>query len=284
MPIPAGRLPRHSVCDLFSEKQPFLSTPDGGRGKNNQRSRFGFLGPKFPPGFSLLGLLLLLALPAAASAQMATGSYTGDGSSSRAIAGIGFQPSVVIIKGNASIEAILRTSSMSGDNSKKLGSNDVFFAGGVISLDADGFTLGSNNRVNAAGTTYYWIAFKEDAMSLKVSTYTGDGVDNHVITGVGFTPAAVLVFREGTSNVAIKTSSMASNESKLFYSTSTYTDRVKTLMADGFTLGTSAEVNAIGDTYHYVAWKAVAGSMQTGSYEGDDTDDRNINAPGFKPS
>jgi len=159
-----------------------------------------------------------------------------------------------------------------------LGSNDIFFAGGVISLDADGFTVGSNNRVNNAGTTYYWIAFKEDALSLKVSTYTGDGVDNHVITGVGFTPVAVLGFREGTSNVSIKTSSMASNDSKLFYSTSTYTDRVKTLMADGFTLGTNAEVNANGGTYHYVVWKAVAGSMQTGSYEGDGTDDRNITA------
>ena len=165
-----------------------------------------------------------------------------------------------------------------------LGSNDIFFAGGVISLDADGFTVGSNNRVNNADTTYYWIAFKEDALSLKVSTYTGDGVDNHVITGVGFTPVAVLGFREGTSNVSIKTSSMASNDSKLFYSTSTYTDRVKTLMADGFTLGTNAEVNANGGTYHYVVWKAVAGSMQTGSYEGDGTDDRNITAPGFKPS
>ena len=173
---------------------------------------------------------------------------------------------------------------MSGDNSKKLGSNDVFFAGGVISLDADGFTVGSNNRVNATSTTYYWIAFKEDALSLKVSTYTGDGGDNHAITGVGFTPAAVLVFRDGDSNVAIKSSSMASNDSKLFYSTSTYTDRVKTLDADGFILGTNAEVNDNGGTYHYVAWKAVAGSMQTGYYEGDDTDDRNITSPGFKPS
>jgi len=90
-----------------------------------------------------------------------------------------------------------------------LGSNDIFFAGGVISLDADGFTVGSNNRVNNAGTTYYWIAFKEDALSLKVSTYTGDGVDNHVIPGVGFTPVAVLGFREGTSNISIKTSSIS---------------------------------------------------------------------------
>jgi len=45
-----------------------------------------------------------------------------DGSNDRAFTGLGFQPDVVIIKGDSGAEASIRTSTMTGDVSTSLGS------------------------------------------------------------------------------------------------------------------------------------------------------------------
>ena len=34
------------------------------------------------------------------------------------------------------------------------------FAGGITSLDATGFTLGTDNASTATGTVYHWVAFR----------------------------------------------------------------------------------------------------------------------------
>jgi hypothetical protein len=53
---------------------------------------------------------------------MLSGSYPGNGTDNRAITGLKFQPDVVIIKAsNSAQEAVIRTSSMSGDLSKPMG-------------------------------------------------------------------------------------------------------------------------------------------------------------------
>jgi len=55
-------------------------------------------------------------------ALMLSGSYPGNGTDNRAITGLKFQPDVVIIKAsNSAQEAVIRTSSMSGDLSKPMG-------------------------------------------------------------------------------------------------------------------------------------------------------------------
>ena len=80
----------------------------------------------------------LVALPAA-QAQMATGSYTGNGLDNQSKT-VGFQPDVVIIKASdRNEEAVCRTSSMTGDNTKPMGANGALTAGLIKSLDANGF-------------------------------------------------------------------------------------------------------------------------------------------------
>ncbi len=113
----------------------------------------------------------LLAVPSpAALAQMTTGSYPGDGQPSQSIAGVGFQPDVVIVKGaDASQKSVFRTSTMTGDASKNI-NNSGMLTNNIQSLDADGFTVGSDDNVNKGGTTYYWMAFKANPGELHVGT------------------------------------------------------------------------------------------------------------------
>ncbi len=96
-----------------------------------------------------------------ANMRVATGSYVGNGIDNRAISAIGFQPDVVLVKGTNNEQAVIHTATMPDDLSKEIesGSNQT---GAIKTLDADGFTLGTNVRVNKATppNTYYWIAFQ----------------------------------------------------------------------------------------------------------------------------
>lgn len=80
-----------------------------------------------PLGGALLVLACLFGTTPSTYAQIATGTYTGDGVSGRAI-NIGFQPDVVIIKVDDGLiatptEGVIRTSSMTG--TKRIWSTSV---------------------------------------------------------------------------------------------------------------------------------------------------------------
>lgn len=87
-------------------------------------------------------------------------SYTGDGGSSRAITGLGFQPDLVFVKGQSTQFPVFRTPTNSGDNTSATEYNIANFAGGVKSLDSDGFTLGADSRVNTNSSVYSYYAIK----------------------------------------------------------------------------------------------------------------------------
>jgi hypothetical protein len=91
--------------------------------------------------------------------------YTDDGSATRAITGVGFEPDMVWIKArNGAYSHNLQDSSRGGGSSTALNPNLNLAAGTygiygfVSSFDTDGFTVGtgsSNNvHVNNNGTTY----------------------------------------------------------------------------------------------------------------------------------
>ena len=58
---------------------------------------------------------------------------------------------------------------------------------------------------------------------------------------------------------------------------------IQAFNADGFQVGSDARVNTSGSAYHYVAWKATAGTMKAGSYAGNGADNRDITGAGFRP-
>ncbi len=235
---------------------------------------------------ALAGLLSIgsRATPVQAAGMVVrSGSYTGDGTDDRAITGLGFQPDVVILKGDTGQVGICRISTMVGDVSKSLGGGEVLLANRIQSFNPDGFTIGSDPDVNGSGTSYYWIAFKTEASSLVVGSYTGDGTDDRSITGVGFQPEYVIVMGENARVAWQRSAQMLGDMSIPFRQTGPSANRIQALEADGFQVGFADHVNASGVTYHYAAWPAVAGRVNVGSYTGNGTDNRNITGAGFQP-
>ncbi len=212
--------------------------------------------------------------------QFASGSYSGNGTDNRSITGVGFQPDILIVKGNTTQVAVMRTSTMTGDVTKPLSGATALTANMIQSLDADGFNIGTNATVNTNGVTYYWMAFKAAQGELKVGSYSGNGTSQS-ITGVGFQPEYVVAMA-ATAVAAVQRSSTMSS-SYLFSADTGAADRVTSFNADGFSVGASAQANSSGVTYHYVAWNVVAGMTNVGSYLGSGVDNRNITGMGFQP-
>ena len=212
--------------------------------------------------------------------RLATGSYAGNSVNARQISGIGFQPDVVIIKSGSARAAIIRTSTMSGDKSKVIGDTGNLVSGLVESITSDGFTVGTDNRVNVTGDSYYWVAMKAGS-DMKVGSYVGNGVDNRSITGVGFQPAWVVTLGDGNDSV-FRPGPLAGDASFTMTGTGSAANQIQALQADGFQVGSAAVVNASGTTYHYIAW-AASTHVVTASYTGNSVDNRSITGVGFQP-
>jgi hypothetical protein len=138
--------------------------------------------------------------------------------------------------------------------------SDTGITTGITSLDANGFSVGNSAQANSNAATYHWFALNESAGLVDTGTYAGNGADNRNITGVGFTPSWAMV-RSGSTNVANpapsvqRPSSLAGDSSMRFDGTANAANQIQALQADGFQLGTSANVNnaLLTPTYHYLA-------------------------------
>lgn len=100
-------------------------------------------------------------------------SYTGNGSDASPLTGLGFQPTVVFIKGlTGSRSPILRTDSHVGDLSTVWVASMADAANLVESLNSDGFTRGTDSKVNTNTAVYHYLALKDtpDSGSSPTST------------------------------------------------------------------------------------------------------------------
>jgi len=77
-------------------------------------------------------LVALFCVCTPAMAEMAEGSYIGDGAGSRTISGLAFQPAVVIVKGQGAVPAVIRASYMTVGSSKSLVDAAGMIADGII--------------------------------------------------------------------------------------------------------------------------------------------------------
>lgn len=98
--------------------------------------------------------------------QIKVSTYTGNGSTTQAITGVGFQPDIVLImphRGNPDAISVIKTSAM-GTYSKFFNDLGAYLNDAIISLDTDGFTVGdvtgSAVDYNANGRTYSYLALK----------------------------------------------------------------------------------------------------------------------------
>lgn len=118
---------------------------------------------------------------------------------------------------------------------------------------------------------------------LATGSYTGNGVDNRNITGIGFQPDIVIVRYDDNTDGIIRTANMGAGLSKrITDNTALQGDMIQSLLVNGFQVGTAAHVNQSGLLYHWVAMK-VGTNVQIGTYTGNGADNRNITGAGFQP-
>ena len=192
-------------------------------------------------------------------AVLKVGSYTGNGTS-QAITGAGFSPEYVAVMSAAGRDAVNRFSGMTNTFDFE---DDKGIADRITSLDADGFSVGANDRVNRSAETYHYIAVNEFAGSTDVGTYSGNATDDRSITGVGFQPEYVMVRANDAATNRKQNHKFVSQtdpNASFFRAEAAYATGVKAFLSDGFKLGTDGSVNASGVTYHYLAFENTGGA------------------------
>lgn len=127
----------------------------------------------------------------------------------------------------------------------------------------------------------------------KMVTYTGDGAVTKAITGVGFQPDVVIIFRADAPGVGEspfwRTKSEVGLKSRRMSGDSIASDGIRSLDADGFSVGDHSNVNASGGTYNALCVKdefpptVQSGVFKMVSWKGNGTDNRSITGVGFQP-
>jgi len=234
----------------------------------------------------MAGLFLLVALTLQASPSQAlitTGTYTGDGNDARQITGLGFQPSVVIIKGQVVESAIISTSRMPAGSSKHLDQEEGYLPDAIQGFIPDGFQISSSNGVNQQDVTYWYVAMVDEPGNLITGNYMGDGTDNRLVDGLGLDPAMVLLIPGNLARCRFRTQDMPDGESLALGNLAVESGILSSLTTDGFRVSSDWQANDSGVEYTYLAVAQDGGYANVGSYVGDASSNRVINDAGFHP-
>lgn len=222
--------------------------------------------------------------------QCQTGSYVGTGVPHGITWSTApfFTPDLVVVKADDTQYAVFRTSAMPAFKTTAFAFEGSLFSDAIRVLIANGFQVGTHVTVNANGVTYYWAAFYDNgAGDFNVGSYTGDGTDGRNLDIVGFQPTILWIkAREAgyhTHSAVWRVAELIGDETLHFKCFPNTNNLIQDLRPLGFQVGDSLYVNEINDEYDYVAFRDVAGLVETGDYAGNGIDDRAINV-GFEPS
>ena len=95
------------------------------------------------------------------SSYGAFGYYNGTGGDNfDAVTGLAFQPEFVFIKANNTQESVIRTSAHTGDDSSLISNSLANGANRIQAFNSDGFQVGTNAAVNAAGTPIHYFCLR----------------------------------------------------------------------------------------------------------------------------
>lgn len=218
--------------------------------------------------------------------QIKVGTYTGDGVDDRNITGVGFRPDLVIVKGGANI-ACWRNKFNRGDSTMYFAGNTANFADGIQEILNDGFQVGTDAKVNANGTTYYYIAIKgtDGQEYFQTGKYVGNATDARQLTvsGITFTPDIFFTKGDTAQNPSVRTAEVTGDNAWHFSGSIDAANEIQNLVANGVELGTSARTNGSALEYFFAALKKHTGVIASGTYTGDGVDGRSITGLGFQP-
>lgn len=216
-----------------------------------------------------------------------TGTYTGDGNATKAITGVGFAPGLIFVYPQVVMPGGWPPVSADGWGMKSdqdglnymgwdytVDTKFRYTTDNVISLDADGFTVGDGttlgvNWMNILGQDYGFACWGNGAVSFADGNYAGDGNVTQAIAGLGFQPRLVMMFTPDNPSGLSSNPIIAKTDQDGIYATTgrfgwggfIYAeDHVVSLDADGFTVGDGSDsfgnmCNALGATYYWKAWR-----------------------------
>ena len=241
-----------------------------------------------------------------------TVTWTGDGSSSRNITGVGFQPDWVWVKcRNAAVSHAVYDSVRGASN--LINTNTTSAEGTNAAVNAfisDGFTVNSDSYVNLSSNTYVgwnWLASNTTASNtdgsitstvsanttagFSIATYTGTGSGATVGHGLGTTPAWVLVKERGASGESWNNFHQSLGEGKTIMLNLTNAEQSSSTMWNNtaptssvFSVGADAGSNGSSKTYVAYCFAEKKGYSKFGSYTGNGSTDGTFVYTGFKPA
>ena len=245
-----------------------------------------------------------------------TVTYTGDGSASRNITGVGFQPDWVWGKcRNTTVSHALYDAVRGGSN--LLNSNTTSAEGTNAALNAfisDGFTVNSDSYLNGNSNTYVawnWkangagVANTDGSINSTVSvnttsgfsivSYTGNGTGNSTIGhGLGATPKFIIVKNLTTAQDwgTYSPSFVSASDPNILYlsKTSAQADDTNvwgtsaTFNNNTFTVGDWNGSNQSGSSFIAYCFAEKKGFSKFGSYTGNGSTNGTFVYTGFKPA
>jgi len=224
--------------------------------------------------------------------------YTGN-NGTLTVTGLGFSPNLAWIKSRSEADQNVLCDAVRGA-SNRLFSNltNAEQAGGLVSLDSSGFTLGNastSQSLNNSGTTYVAWCWDESATpGFDIVTYTGNGGTQNISHNLGVAPKWIVI--KARNSAQRWTVYHASIPNSYIYLNETFAEQtgnanlrfgnntsVVQPTSSVFTIGNSVDVN--NNTSDYVAylWSEVAGFSKFGSYTGNGSADGPFVFCGFRP-
>ena len=251
-----------------------------------------------------------------ASENFNTNLYDGDGGTTQAISGVGFESDFTWIKDMDATESHALFDIVRGANewlSSDTVAAETTYSGnyGLLSWSINGFTVGNGtavNRLNDKYVSWNWKAGGSDvsnyqgSITTQVSVnqdagfsivkYTGTGNSTSTI-GHGITAGAPdIIICKDTTNAGtswpVYSSALPAVTNNLFLNldttTSQYQNRFSAVTSTTFSSGTSGgEVNGNGATMIAYCWKSVPSYSKIGSYVGTGSTG-NAQDIGFEPA
>jgi hypothetical protein len=154
--------------------------------------------------------------------------------------------------------------------------------GTLADTSTNGGTTAFSSATDTASITVNAMAEASDVARMATGTFTGNGVDNRAVTGLGFAPDLVIVKSSGGHVAVFRTSAMSGDVSKPVDAAALTANLIQSLDSGGFTVGNDNRVNQNGTTYEWIAFNAAPGFMQVGSYAGNGSS-QSISGLGFSP-
>ena len=243
--------------------------------------------------------------------------YTGNGASSHAISGVGFQPDWTWNKNRSSAVNHALTDSVRGAPKRLMSQSDeaeINQTTGLLSFNSDGFTVGSDSGYNGNGNSmvsWNWKAgtsFTNDASSTSIGSidsagsvsdvsgfsivsFTGTGSNGTIKHGLSTAPSMVIIKRRDADNDwRVGSSALTSFVKHVnLNTTAAESDLAAAFNSTGpttsvFSVGTSVSTNADGGTYIAYCFANKQGYLKVGSYKGNGSANGAFIYTGFKPA